>query len=68
MQVLRDARLGQRSMTPVILMTAYANRENLQRAKLLGVNDVISKPFSQEQLRRIVQRVLRPAAEEYAVV
>ena len=68
MQVLRDARLGQRSMTPVILMTAYANRENLQRAKLLGVNDVISKPLSQEQLRRIVQRVLRPAAEEYAVV
>lgn len=68
MQVLRDERLGQRASTPVVLMTAYANKENLQRAKLLGVNDVISKPFSQDHLSRVIHRVLRPVVEEYVLI
>jgi two-component system chemotaxis response regulator CheY len=68
MQVLRDRRLGERASTPVIVMTAYASKDNLQRARLLGVNDVISKPFSPEQLSRIVQRALRPAEPDYALI
>ncbi|MGM0497377.1 MAG: response regulator [Bacteroidota bacterium] len=30
---------------PVIVVTAYANRENEQRAKTLGAQDVIEKPI-----------------------
>lgn len=63
MQVLRDARFGEPRTTPVILMTAYPSRENIARARELGVNEVLPKPFTTEQLGLAVQRVLPPAEE-----
>lgn len=62
MSVLRDKRFGAASTMPVILMTAYANRDNLARAKELGVNVVLAKPFSTEQLGVALSRALGDVA------
>lgn len=58
MHVLRDPRLGAVSNTPVILMTAYASQDNIERALKLGVNEVLAKPFTTEQLGVVLGRVL----------
>ena len=58
MQVLRDPRFGAARDTPVILMTAYASRDNIARARELGVNEVLVKPFTTDQLGTALARVL----------
>ncbi len=60
--VVRDPRFGRASTIPVILMTAYASRENITRARALGVNEILVKPFTAEQLGVAVGRVLAPIA------
>lgn len=62
MTVLRDARLGAASQTPVILMTAYASRDNIARARELGVNEVLVKPFTTDQLGTALSRILGGSA------
>lgn len=62
MTVLRDVRFGAPSSTPVILMTAYASRDNIARARELGVNEVLIKPFTTDQLGTALGRVLGDAA------
>lgn len=61
MTVLRDPRFGAPQATPVILMTAYASRDNVARARELGVNEVLVKPFSTEQLGTALGRILGQA-------
>jgi two-component system chemotaxis response regulator CheY len=61
MTVLRDARFGPARTMPVILMTAYASRDNIARARELGVNEVLVKPFSTDQLGTVLGRVLGQA-------
>lgn len=61
MTVLRDSRFGAAQATPVILMTAYASRENIARARELGVNEVLVKPFTTDQLGTALGRVLGQA-------
>lgn len=58
MQILRDPRFGAGNATPVILMTAYPTHDTRQRALALGVNAILSKPFSAGHLGAAVQRVL----------
>ena len=58
MNVLRDPRFGAASGTPVILMTAYASHDNIKRARELGVNEVLVKPFTTEHLGTALARVL----------
>lgn len=60
MQVLRDKRFGAPSATPVILMTAYPSQDNLTRARQLGVNEILPKPFTTDQLGMAMRRVLPP--------
>jgi DNA-binding NtrC family response regulator len=43
---------------PVILMTAYGSLETTMEALRLGAWDYISKPFSPEDIRAMVQKVL----------
>jgi len=62
MTILRDPRFGAASRLPVILMTAYASRDNVVRARELGVNEVLVKPFSTDQLGTALGRVLGEAA------
>lgn len=61
MTVLRDPRFGAASRLPVILMTAYASRDNVARARELGVNEVLVKPFSTDQLGTALGRILGDA-------
>ena len=63
MSVLRDPRFGANAGLKVILMTAYASRDNVVRARQLGVNEVLVKPFSTEQLGVALARVMGAAAE-----
>ena len=58
MTVLRDTRFGPARETPVILMTAYASPENIVRARELGVNDVLIKPFGVPQLSAALGRIV----------
>ncbi|MHA6298487.1 response regulator [Devosia sp. CAU 1758] len=60
MQVLRDPRFGAPPDLPVILMTAYPSHDNLVRARALGVNDILAKPFSTRHLDLALNRVLAP--------
>lgn len=62
MTVLRDPRFGTAASTPVILMTAYASRDNVLRARQLGVNEVLVKPFTTDQLGTALGRVLGEAS------
>ena len=61
MMVLRDVRFGPARTMPVILMTAYASRDNIARARELGVNEVLVKPFSTDQLGTALGRILGQA-------
>ncbi len=63
MTVLRDPRIGAASQTPVILMTAYASRDNVARARELGVNEVLVKPFTTDQLGTALGRILGAGAQ-----
>jgi DNA-binding NtrC family response regulator len=47
-----------RADLPVILMTAYGSLETTMEALQLGAWDYISKPFSPEAIREMVQKVL----------
>jgi two-component system chemotaxis response regulator CheY len=60
MQVLRDPRFGAPPALPVILMTAYPSHDNLVRARALGVNDILAKPFTTRHLGLALDRVLAP--------
>ena len=62
MTVLRDPRFGAAKQVPVILMTAYASRDNIARARQLGVDEVLVKPFTTDQLGTAVGRVLGEAS------
>lgn len=50
LEVIRDPRFsanGQRNgQVPVVMMTAYPNRETIARARELGASEVLTKPFT----------------------
>jgi CheY-like chemotaxis protein len=41
-----------------ILITAYANREICEEAKMVGVRDIIPKPFTSEDVETSLARVI----------
>ena len=55
--VRADARLG--SM-PILMVTAEARREQIIEAAEAGVNDYIVKPFTPENLKRRIEKILCP--------
>ena len=42
----------------MILMTAYPSRENIARARQLGVNEVLPKPFRRQQLEQLIAETI----------
>ncbi len=68
MQVLRDPRFSAPGNVPVILMTGYPSRDNLDRARSLGVNEILVKPFSTEQLGTAMGRILSSGAQDDSAV
>lgn len=56
--VLRWVRTDAGLSTPVIVLTAYRQDENVARAFDLGANDFVAKPFRPKELVSRIQRVL----------
>lgn len=46
LEVIRDPRFSANGRAPVVMMTAYPNRETIARAKELGASEVLTKPFT----------------------
>ncbi|HJN75915.1 MAG TPA: sigma-54 dependent transcriptional regulator [Myxococcota bacterium] len=57
MEVLRSVR-RRHPETPVVVMTAYATVENAVQSIREGAYDVLTKPFSPDQLLLVVQRAV----------
>ncbi|MBX7143842.1 MAG: sigma-54 dependent transcriptional regulator [Oligoflexia bacterium] len=51
--------------TPVVMITAYGTITQAVEAMQLGAADFITKPFSSEDLERIVERVMSPESRLY---
>jgi len=58
LEVVRDPRFGPHGALPIILMTAYPNRENVVKARALGVNEVMVKPLTTGHVSTALRRVL----------
>ena len=58
LQLIRDARFGTHGQLPVIMMTAYPNRDTFARAKELGANEVLTKPFTTGHVAAAFGRLL----------
>ena len=52
------APLGEKQAVPIIAMTAYAMSGDREKFLAYGMDDYISKPFEQEDLRAVVQKAL----------
>ncbi|MCB0309922.1 MAG: sigma-54-dependent Fis family transcriptional regulator [Bdellovibrionales bacterium] len=53
------------SRTPFIMITAYGTINQAVEAMQLGAADFITKPFSAEELERVVERVVSPLGVEF---
>lgn len=58
LEVVRDPRFGPNGRLPVILMTAYPSRDNVLKARDLGVDEVMVKPLTAEHVSTALRRVL----------
>jgi NtrC-family two-component system response regulator AlgB len=56
-EVLRQARRGAPGLA-VVLMTAYGTVDNAVAAMKAGACDYITKPFTPDQMRRVIERAL----------
>ena len=52
------------SRVPVIMITAFGTINQAVEAMQLGAADFITKPFSGEELERVIERVLSPESRE----
>lgn len=70
LSVLRDKRFAGNSRIPVVVMTAYASSENIQRALSLGANEVVIKPVDAKSIARAIAKAIaaqmpkKPANDE----
>lgn len=59
LQLLKAIRsYGPTRTTPFILLTGKGDRELLQRAIALGVNNFITKPFAPAQLKKAIEAIV----------
>jgi len=58
LEVVRDPRFGPHGKLPIILMTAYPSRENVVKARALGVNEVMVKPLTADHVSIALRRLL----------
>ncbi len=58
LEVIRDQRFSPHGKLPVIMMTAYPNREIFAKARELGAGEVLTKPFTAAHVAAALGRVL----------
>lgn len=49
---------------PVIMMTTYGSVEEAVKAMKLGAKDIITKPFTQEEVTKVVEEILKEKEDE----
>ncbi len=58
-RLIRSGRSGPvAATTPVVALTAHTSSTHLLRSRLAGMDDLLSKPFSKDQLARVLERFL----------
>ena len=70
LEFLRELRQRQRQ-TPVVVITGYSSVSNAVEAMRLGAKDFVPKPFTPDEIARVVGRIVpaeRPAAPAKAAV
>lgn len=63
-RIVRSRGFGQNRLIPVVLMTAYATRENIGMARALGINEILIKPFEAPALAAALTRAANSGAAE----
>ena len=58
LQILRGRHFGPHGAVPVIMMTAYPNRETYARARELGAAEILTKPFTALHIATALGRLL----------
>jgi two-component system chemotaxis response regulator CheY len=58
LQVMRGPHFGPNGTVPVIVMTAYPNRESFARARELGAGEILTKPFAAHHVGAALGRLL----------
>lgn len=58
LEIVRDPGFGPHGSVPVVMMTAYPNRETIARARELGASEVLTKPFSLAHAAAALGRLL----------
>ncbi|MBN9311148.1 MAG: response regulator [Devosia sp.] len=58
LEVVRHPRFPPNGRVPVVMVTAYPNRETFARARELGVSEILVKPFSVAQVAALLGRLL----------
>ncbi|MGJ8529549.1 response regulator [Maritalea sp.] len=58
LSVLRDKRFKGQTDVPVVVMTAYASSDNIERALSLGADEVVIKPVNSTDLGKAIAKAL----------
>jgi two-component system chemotaxis response regulator CheY len=58
LQIVRHPNFGRGNTVPMIMMTAYPNRETIARARSLGAAEVLTKPFNSAHVAAALGKVL----------
>lgn len=62
-RLLRSECDGKDRQPAIIIVTAYATRENIKRIRELGLNEILIKPFDNKQLSQaVIDALCRTAA------
>lgn len=58
LQVMRGRHFGPHGAVPVVMTTAYPNRETYARARELGAAEIITKPFTANHIAAALGRLV----------
>lgn len=58
LQIVRHPRFGAPGSVPIVMMTAYPNRETIARARALGAAEVLTKPFTASHVAAALGSIL----------
>ncbi len=65
LSVIRDRRFGPAHKIPIIVMSAYTNRENIERAMSLGADQVVAKPIKTAAMTKAINEVINSGRQKY---
>jgi signal transduction histidine kinase/DNA-binding response OmpR family regulator/HPt (histidine-containing phosphotransfer) domain-containing protein len=57
-QRIRKLEISRQRHTPIIAMTAYAMKEDMERCRDAGMDDYISKPFRNDEILSVLDRTI----------